>query len=119
MKSQLDEAKKEVGTVAVKAVFEYQLSAEMVALKQTIQDEAYEEAVESFAYTMTIQHPNWDLSYLGDHLAAQIIKWHADTQADRSPVGELPVAAVPAVGEVQEVPAPSPEDLPEQVIEGD
>ena len=58
MKSQLDEAKKEVQTVAVKAVFEYQLSTEMVALKQTIQDEAYEEAAKSFAYTTAIQHPN-------------------------------------------------------------
>ena len=56
----------------VKVVSEYQSSAEMAALKQTIWDKTYEEAAESFAYTTTIRHPDWDLSYFGDHLAAQI-----------------------------------------------
>ena len=84
----------------MKAVFDYQSSAEMVALKHTIRDEAYAEAAEAFTYTMTIRHPNWDLSYLGDHLATQIAEWHADAQADRSPVKERPTTAVPVVDEV-------------------
>ena len=54
----------------------------MAALRQTIQDEVFEEAAESFAYTTATQHPNWDLSYLGDHLAAQIMEWHAKSQVD-------------------------------------
>ena len=70
LKSKLNEAGEEIETAIVKAVSEYQSSAEMAALKQTIQDETYKEAVESFAYTTSIQHLNWDLSYLGDHLAA-------------------------------------------------
>ena len=86
LKSQLDEAKEEVGTVSIKAVSEYQSSTDMAALKQTIQDETYEEAAESFAYTTAIRHPEWDLSYLGDHLAAQFVEWRADAQANRSPV---------------------------------
>ena len=67
----MNEAKEEIETAAVKAVSEYQSSVEMTALKQTIRDETYEEAAESFAYTTVVQHPDCDLSYLGDHLAAK------------------------------------------------
>ena len=66
LKDQLEGAK----AAAVNAVSEYQSSAEMAALKQTIHDEAYEEVVESFVYTTVTQHLDWDLAYLGDHLAA-------------------------------------------------
>ena len=55
---------------------------------------------------MAIRHSDWDL---GDHLAAQIAEWRADAQAYRS-------AAVPPVDETQEVLAPLPSSLPEQVI---
>ena len=58
LKSKLTEAREEIGTAAVKVVSEYQSSAEMAALKQTIRDETYEEVAESFAYTTTICHPN-------------------------------------------------------------
>ena len=54
LKVQLEEAN---ATVA-NAVFEYQSSAEMAALKQTIHDEAYEEAAEAFAYTTATRHPD-------------------------------------------------------------
>ena len=64
--------------MAAKAVSEYQSSAEMVAHKQTIHNEAYKEAAESFTYTKVAQHPEWDLAYLGDHLAAQIPEWHVE-----------------------------------------
>ena len=50
----------------------------MAALRQTIRDEAFEEAVESFAYTTATQHPDWDFSYLSAHLASQIAEWHAE-----------------------------------------
>ena len=79
----MNEAKEEAGATAAKAVSEYQSSAEMATLKKTIWDEAFEEAVESFAYTTTIQHPDWDLSYLGDHLAAQIAEWHAELSIEQ------------------------------------
>ena len=59
-------------------VFEYQSSAEMAALRQTIQDEALKEPVESFAYTTIVQHPDSDMAYLGDHLAPQITEWHVE-----------------------------------------
>ena len=119
LKSQLNEAKKEIETATMKAVSEYQSSAEMAALKQTIRDETYKEAAESFAYTTTVQHPDWDLSYLGYHLAAQIAKWDVEAQADLPPIKEHPAVAVPPVDEIQEVLAPLPDGLPEQVIEGD
>ena len=64
--------------MAINAVSEYQSSAEMAALKQTIQNEAFQEATESFTYTTVTQHPNWDLDYLGDHIAAQIGEWRAE-----------------------------------------
>ena len=108
-----------MGTAVVQVVSEYQSSAEMAALKQTIRDETYEEAAESLAYTTAIRHPDWDLSYLGDHLAAQIAKWRAEDQVDRPPAEERPAAAVPPVDEIQEVPAPLLDGLLEQVIEGD
>ena len=77
LKSQLNETKEEVGTAVAKVISEYQSSAEMAALRQTIRDEAFEEAAESFAYTTATQHPDWDLSCLGNHLAAQIAEWRA------------------------------------------
>ena len=46
LQTQLNEAKEEAGTAAAKAVSEYQSSAKMAALRQTIRDEAFEEAVE-------------------------------------------------------------------------
>ena len=49
----------------------------MVALKQTIHDEAYEEAAEDFVYTTVTQHSGWDLAYLGAHLAGHIMEWRA------------------------------------------
>ena len=117
LKSQLDEAKEEIGAAAVKVVYEYPSSVEMAALKQTIRDETYEEAAESFVYTTAIQHPDWDLSYLGDHLAAQIAEWRAEVQADRSLVEEKPAMGVPPFDGTQEVPAPLLSGRPEQVIE--
>ena len=78
LKSKLTETREEIRTAVVKAVSEYQSSAKMAALKQTIRDETYEEVAESFAYTTAIRHPDWDLSYLGDHLAAQIAKWRIE-----------------------------------------
>ena len=75
-------AKEEAGTAAAKAVFEYQSSTEMATLRETIRDEAFEEVAESSAYTTTTQHPDWDLSYLGDDLAAQIAEWRAESQAN-------------------------------------
>ena len=119
LKSQLDEVKEEVGTIAMKVVSKCQSSDEMAVLKQTIRDKAYEEAAKSFAYTTVIRHPDWDLSYLGDHLVAQIDEWCADAQANCSPMEERPAAVAPAIGEVRVVPVPSPEVFPEQVIEGD
>ena len=52
-------------------------------------------------------------------MATQIAEWRAEAQADRPPTEERPAAAVAPVDEIQEVPAPLPDGLPEQVIEGD
>ena len=41
LKSKLTEAREEIGTAAVKAVFEYESSSKMAALKQTTRDETY------------------------------------------------------------------------------
>ena len=73
LKDKLGEAK----AVAANTVSEYQSSTKMATLKQTTRDEAYEEAVESFAYTTATQHPDWDLAYLRDHLAPHIVEWRA------------------------------------------
>ena len=54
-----------------------------------------------------------------DHLAAQIAEWHAEAQANRPPTEERLAAVVALVDEIQEVPTPLPDGLPEQVIEGD
>ena len=51
LQDQLNVTKDEAGVTAASAVFEYQSSAEMAALRQTIRDKTFEEATESFAYT--------------------------------------------------------------------
>ena len=90
----------------------------MPALKQTIRDEAFEEAAESFAYTTAIQHLDWDLSYLGDHLATQIAEWHAKLPIEQCPAEGHPVTPTLPIEEVQEVPTPLPDGFPKQVIKG-
>ena len=77
LQEQLNEAKDEAKAAAAKAISKYQSSAEMVALRQTIRDEAIEEATKSFTYTTAVQYSDWDLAYLGDHLAAHIMEWRA------------------------------------------
>ena len=78
LKSKLTEAREEIATTAMKVVSDYQSSIEMAALKQTIRDETYNEVAESFTYTTAFWHSDWDLSYLGDHLAAQIVEWRVE-----------------------------------------
>ena len=58
LKVQLEEAK----ATTINTVSEYQSLVEMAALKQTVYDEAYEEVVEAFAYTMVTTHLDWDLA---------------------------------------------------------
>ena len=91
----------------------------MAALRQTIRDEAFKEAAESFAYTTAVPHPDWDLSYLGNHLATQVAEWRTELQADQLPVEERPAEAASPAGEIQEALPPFPDGLPQQVIEGD
>ena len=74
----MNKAKEEAGTPTAKAVSEYQSLVEMAALRQSILEEAFEEVGKSFAYTTTVRHLDWDLSYLGDHLAIQIVEWRAE-----------------------------------------
>ena len=116
LQTQLNEAKEEARTAVAKAIFEYQSSAEVAALRQTIWDEAFEEAAESFTYTTTVQHPDWDLSYLGDHLATQIVEYHAELPVEQPLAEYRPVAPVLLVEEVQEVPAPLPDGLPDRSL---
>ena len=86
LKDQLGEAK----AAAANAISEYQSLAEMAVLNQTIWDEAYEEATESFGYTTVTQHSDWDLAYLGNHLATQITEWYAELQANQLLAEERP-----------------------------
>ena len=109
LKDQLEEAK----AVAAKAVFEYQSSAETIVLKQTIHDEAYEKAAKSFAYTTGTQHPDFDLAYLGDHLATQITEWRAELHANQPLAEKRLVRPASLVVEPQAVSSPPPEALPE------
>ena len=93
--------------------------AEIAALRQSIQDEAIEEVSKSFVNTTAVQHLDWELAYLGDHLAAQIAKRRAELQADQLPADERSVRPPSPFTELQEVPHPPSECLPEQVIKGD
>ena len=120
LQDHLGEAKAEAKVATAKEVSEYQSSVEMVALKQTIRDEVIEEAIESFAYTTEIQHPDWDLAYLGDHLAAHIVEWRTELQANQPFPEERPGRPLSPAAELQEVPPPPPpEGLLEHVIKGD
>ena len=114
MKVQVEEAK----VAAANVVFEYQSTVEMTALKQTDHDEAYKEAVEAFAYTTMTRHPDWDLAYLGAHLAYQIAEWCAELQANQHPAEERPKGPPSLAIKPRAVPPPPPEVLLEQAIEG-
>ena len=85
----------------------------MAALRQTIRDEAFEEAAESFAYTTAIQHPDWNLFYLGDRLATQIAEWRAELLVEQPPTEGHSTAPVLPIEEVHEVLAPLLDSLPE------
>ena len=114
LKDQLEEAK----VTAANMVSEYQFSAEMAALKQTIHDKAYEEAAEAFVYTTTTRHLNWDLAYHGANLAYQIVEWRAELQANQPHAEECPARPPSPVAEPLAVPPPHPSEvLLEQLIE--
>ena len=72
--------------------------------------------MESFAYTTTIQHPDWDLSYLGDHLAVQIVEWRAELPVEQPPAEGRPAMHELPVEEVQEIPVPLPDGLPNRSL---
>ena len=50
----------------------------MAALKKSLHDKGYEEAIEVFVYTMATTRLDWDLTFLGKHLICQIAAWRAD-----------------------------------------
>ena len=103
--------------MATNAISEYQSSVKMATLKRTVHDEAYEEAVEAFVYTTGTRHLDWDLAYLGAHLADQIAEWRADMQAIRPPSEERPIRSpFPIIKPPIVLPPPS-EVLLKQVIE--
>ena len=87
-------------------VSKYQSSVEIAVLKQTIHDEAYDEAAEAFAYTMRTRHMDWDLAYLGAHMANQITEWRTKLQANQPPVEECRVGPPSLAVEPQVVPPP-------------
>ena len=58
------------------------------------------------------------MAYLGDHLAAWIMEWCAELQANQPSAEECPIVPPPLAAELQEVPPPSPKSLLEHVIEG-
>ena len=120
LRLQLDEAKAE----AANAVFEYQSSEEMAALKQTFHDEGYEEAAEAFAYTAMVTHPNLDLGFLGEHLANQTAAWRSEHRAAQPLANERPASPTAtrppsSAFEPSTIPFPPHEVHPEHVIEGD
>ena len=49
----------------------------------------------------------------------KITEWRDEAQANRPLVDECPATVVPPVEDIQEVLAPLPDSLPEQVIEGE
>ena len=110
LKLQLEEAK----AAAANVVSEYQSLEEMHALKQTLHDEGYEEAMEAFAYTATTTHLKWDQAFLSEHLVDQNAEWHAALRANQPPVDKCPTRPPSPVTEPPVIPPP-----PEQVIGGD
>ena len=70
-------------------------------------------------YTTVTQHPEWDLAYLGDHLAAQIMEWRAELQANQPPAKERLARPPYPAAEALAIPHPPSDALPEQVIDSD
>ena len=75
-----------------------------------------------FAYTIATTRPNWDLTFLSEHLIDQIVAWRAEHRATHPPTDNHPASPTavrpPSLSvEPPEIPLPPPEVLLEQVIE--
>ena len=112
-------------TVVAQTAFEFQASEE------SSHDAGFDASVWAFTYIVAREHLNWDLSFLGEKLNAQVVAWHDQWRASLPPSDEPPAppsAEVPASslsglqrtssGEVPAIP-PLLEVHREQVIEDD
>ena len=83
----------------------------MTATKKSIHDVDFDVGVRAFTYTITIEHLDWDLAFLGAELNAQMVVWRDQWRASFPPSDEppsSPSAKVPAPpsGEVPEISPP-------------
>ena len=111
-------------TAVANAVFEYQASEEMVALRKSFIDEGFKEDAQTFTYIAATTRLDWDLAYLGEHLIDQKAAWHDKWRAthplaDEHPVFNPAAGPAPPSTESHAIPLPPSEVHPEQVIEDD
>ena len=47
----------------------------MAAIKKSSHDAGFDVGVRAFTYIVTIEHLDWDLTFLDEELSAQVVAW--------------------------------------------
>ena len=101
------EAVEEVAAAKTMALSEYQSSVEF----KQVCAENYDEGVQVFMYNVWREHPEWDLSFLGEVAREMIVEFNAPP---KTPLNDPPAKFVPPADQ-----SPQVADQPPQVINED
>ena len=75
---------------------EYQSSAEF----RQVRDKGFEDGVSTFIYNVWHEHPEWDLSFLGEAAREMVAEFYAPPE---TPLEEPPTEFVPTAGQSPQV----------------
>ena len=103
----LAEVPKEIAAAKTAALAEHQSSAEF----RQVWDEGFEDGVCTCIYNFWREHPEWDLSFLGEAAKEMVAEFNAPPE---TPIEESPTEFVPAANQ-----SPQVVDHPPQVINED
>ena len=97
----------EITVVKTATLTEYQSSTEF----EQVQDESFEDGVRTFIYNVWHEHPEWDLSFLGEAAREMVAEFNAPLKA---PIADLHAEFMPPADQSIEV-----TNRPPQVINKD
>ena len=114
LQARVDDAKRklvgvpeEIVVTKTATLAEYQSSAEF----EQVQNENFDESIRTFIYNVWREHPEWDLSFLGEAAREMVVEFNAPLE---TPLADPPVEFVPPADQSLEV-----ADRPPQVINED
>ena len=92
VEKRLAEVPREIAATKTTALAEYQSSAEF----RQVRDEGFEDGVRTFIYNVWREHPEWDLSFLGEPAREMVTEFNAPLE---TPLDEPLSEFVPAVNQ--------------------